>query len=319
MAAPTKQKVTLNVRLGGSIAYVPESDNSLWALMPNGLLPAPAGWGKAKDDSFYARSPHMPFMVVDRKFISNGTSEDSFKAIVRKFRSTEKAAETEYAVALLIGQQLEFDVGEGKVALVGGLKEFPHMKKISESHSLVARRFHPTPASFPPADLSAVLQLRGGSLKVNRYFGGSAPLPLDFGYVYPLFNELRYGGRKKFARIANELLWTIVLPDNKDKVTITSREKNTGDRKYILEASRSSNSIDIQILHSEAEAPSLFLEDPPKPEETNALPDPDFELMYSLSSYEGDILPWLVPIPDTAGGGAIEKPCTGGFFGGFSG
>jgi hypothetical protein len=317
--SPDRQ-VSLEVTLGGTIAYVPE-DKRLWALIPNGLLPSPARWGKSPDGGvFYARAPHLPLMLVETKYIKH-IPDEAVGSVVHKYSGVGPKPSSEVAVIVLVNRVLDFRLEDRPVTLCEDIQYFPRMATISPLHVEVARRFHPVERGNlgngdVSRDLSAAFKIKGGHLGVAGYFGEvGAPKMLDFGYVISGTNGLEYEGKTTLEKVANKLLWKVPLVDKKASVSIVSAPFAEGiTYTYELEAPRGENSIEVEIINAEADIPLLFLQDPTIPKGVQALPDPDFEMLYPLSSFEYVGLPWRVPVPRESGAGGIEKPCTGGLF-----
>lgn len=314
--------VHLKVHLRGAIAYVPDGD-TLWALMPNALLPAPARWRQPKATNiFHARAPHMGLLMVARDLIVDPQTTSPFSMVFESYKNGGSFPPT--AVLPLVGSGLDFVLPEGSLQQDKLIDDhFPKLAKISRSHSKVARRFNPGDPEFNWKGLSSAFQLRTGTLTVEGYFGDpDSPKPLDFGYVASNRTAAPFYSRVKYEKIANKLLWEVALPAGQRSVTINQRgwDPNRDDDDYalVLQAPEDRNEIEITIAHTEVEVPVLFLVDPYIPADVMSLPDPDFEMFYGLSSNSNRRSRWRVPIPENVEpSGGIEKPCVGGLFAGF--
>ncbi|HEY3567260.1 MAG TPA: hypothetical protein VGP73_04940 [Thermoanaerobaculia bacterium] len=322
MSLASAQQVTLKVHLEGAIAYAHDRSERLWALFPDALIPAPARWGKArKDIAFYARAAHIPIILARYSLIDKGTTSRSIGAVIQRYSNHVTADEASVVIPLL-NQQLEFSLPEDPVTIAPEVHSYlPSMRLISGRHAMIARKFIPSPGQLVPEGLSAAFQLKGGDLEVFEFFGPKhSPHKLDFGYVFSCMGRLRYFGRKNFEKVANKLLWSVKLPLGQRSVKITGTIKDSTPITYVLDAPQDKNVIEIAIVHAEIEIPTLFRKDPIISRRVQRLPDPDFEMFYGISSFTSRWVPWRVPVPapNVEGDGGIEKPCVGGFFGGFA-
>ncbi len=320
MVDKARQQFSLEVTLGGAIAYVPKG-KQIWALIPNGLMPTPAQWSKTSSPNyFYARAPHLALMRIETKYIDD-VSKGSVDSVLHKYNYKSKKAlarntSTEFAVISLINRVVDFDVAEKQVVIGDDVANFfPHMGKVSPEHSRVAKRFNPDKSNMGNviSELSSVLKIKGGTLDVADYFGKKAPESLDFGYVFSFLGGLHYVDRYHFDKLANKLLWRTPLRGSADSVTVTTTGFKYGSPyTYKLKVPPKETTIKVEIIHSEPDVPLLFRIDPNIPAKVQALPDPDFEMMHSLSTNPD--FPGRVPIPEDGRTGGIEKPCTGGMF-----
>ena len=320
MNSPSSQVVTLYVTLNGAIALVPDGHGKFWALLPDARLPAPARWAKASDKAFYARAPHLSMLVANSDLIGGRTTPQSIASFISR-PSTVGHASGERAVILLEDQKLEFVIPDGVVTPTSNIANYvPHMEKLSKNHGEVSSRFNPGLSTDLPGGLSSAFQLKGGCLDAIGFFGvPGSPSKLNFGYVKSVRGKLNYRKRIQMNKVANKLLWQVSLPEGQRNVVVNATVKSKPPRVYEFVAPEGRDEITINIFHSESEVPTLFLEDPLITDGFQPLPDPDFEMFYGLSNYDDERTPWRVPVPPKSGGSsAVEKPCNGGIFKGFS-
>ncbi len=311
----------LEVRLHGAIAYVPDGD-TLWALMPNALVPTPSRW-RPIENLLPARSPHFGFLIVNEDLIDKDKTTGEIEALFQDGEYAKKAVDTRppaQAAILLLGEQLDFGFPTNKITIHPDVKCYmPQMSEISPKHRYASLRFHPKSKDFDRRGLSAAFQLTTGDLAVTGFFRNKRD-KVDFGYVYSFFGTPKYRKRVWKRELANQLTWKVRLPADWYEVTIKSMIwKESGDpdiSDYILKIPER-GVLRIDIVHTETEIPALFQPDPILPRRVQRIPDPDFEVFYGLSSETSRWLCWRVPVPRDDSAGATEKPCTGGYFEGF--
>jgi hypothetical protein len=322
----SKQMVTFNVLLAGVIAYVPEGD-TLWALMPNALLPTPARWGSIPN-TLPARSPHTPFLLISEDLIQSGTTKSTHALIDAFFRKGNASVSPQTvstpppatAAIVLLGEQLDFGTSGTKVEQdCEVLNYVPRMSVISPKHRYASHRYRPGSADFNPKGLSAAFHLTTGCLKVHDYFGDPEPVEsVPFGYVHSCFGKPLYLSKVWNRRVANQLMWTFQRPPDQDTdqdtVTIKSIEWGSADESlYVLKVPHD-RVINMAIMHSEVDVAALFRSDTTLPEDVEGIPDPDFEIFYGISTRPSRFYRWRVPVPPDQPAGAEEKPCSGTYF-----
>lgn len=320
MAEATCKK--LEVILGGIIAYVPDG-NTLWVLMADAVVPTPARW-RPMESLMAARSPHLAFLIVDEGLIDYAQTDGEIDAFFQDgdYANVSLADRPPAKAAiLLLGEQLKFGIPASRLTIYPEVERFvPQMSVISPKHKYAARRFDPRHGTFDKRNpgLSAAFPIMAGDVRVNAYFGKDKPEKVDFGYVCSsLFGSPKYRERVWKREVANQLSWTVPLPDEWTEVKITSTIWENGDSSdYVLKIP-DCGTLRIAIMHAETEIPALFLEDPHIPDDVLPIPDPDFEVLYGLSNETCRSLRWRVPVPRSDSSGAKTKPCAGGYFEGF--
>lgn len=321
MSEMSRQRVTLRVHLGGVIAYVPDG-NTMWALMPNGLLSTPSHWSRTTQRNVVtARAPHMGILLSDERQIDRPNTDGIFHSVIKAWKGHEKDEEPpSVAVATFLEEGLDFsDIQGSGVARTNEVNDYvPGMATISWPHRYVDQRFLPRDRDFKFEGLASSFQMRSGELSVEGYFGEDDPFIVDFAYVRIENGRLEYSERVWHDKIANQLLWTVRLPEGQRSVTLTNTAWKFQNRttKYTLAPIGDSSMIDITIMHAEVEVAALFFKDVYLPFNVRGLPDPDFELFYGLSSHPSR--KWRVPVPSASTSvGKKAKPCTGGLYEGF--
>lgn len=321
MAEATGKK--LEVILGGIIAYVPDR-GTLWALMPDALAPTPSRW-RRMEGLMAARSPHLPFLIVDEALVDHAQTDGVIDAFFQDGDCAKVPLATRppaKAAILLLGEELKFGVPPGRLNIYPEVdKFFPRMAEISPKHKYAARRFDPRHGTFNKRrpGLSAAFPITTGDVRVSGYFGRDTPEKVDFGYVCSsLFGSPKYRKRVWKREIANQLSWTVPLPDHWTEVKITSTIwENGASSNYVLKIP-DSGTLRVAIMHAEVEVPALSQEDPILSDDLLPIPDPDFEVLYGLSSETRRSLRWRVPVPRSDSSGSKTKPCAGGYFEGFA-
>jgi hypothetical protein len=327
MISASSAQVTLKVHLAGAIAYVPEGA-ALWALLPNGLLPTPARWRIENKPQFLrARAAHLALFLTDHELINYEKTSAKITTILEPWSAAKLPPNALFPLTPsrkilghLLGYGLDFGFPDDKLTIENNVKDFvPKMLEISRAHAMADRRYLPGSQGFDYSGLSSALRLNRGTLSVGGYFGGVNQAKLDFGYV-----NVSPKGQVIFKSIvwqkpvANHLIWTVDLPKGTDRITIMANDWANGQqKKFVLRVPRNRRCIEVAVLHSEAELPTLFTEDPFLSIGTSPLPDPDFELLYSVSSNQHRRSRWRVPVSSPGGAGGDEKPCTGGMYAGF--
>ena len=325
-----QRPVTLRVHLGGAIAFVPEY-KTLWALMPNAFAPAQARWPRFSD-ALSARSSHAPLLIMDHELFDREASSGRVKVV---YEAEEDTLTEGLPYPLTPGakvaidlkdDELDFNLDGNSVHLHPETACVPRMKEISRRHRYVSSRFHPrNNYKHFRSYVSAAFHLKSGELSVEGYFGGRMPngeyRKVSFGYVYSLFGKRKFYGKTWKKPVANHLLWTLQYPPG-TSITLTKRplpgQPQERERTYVLKVPES-RQIDIAILHTEPEAPFLFLDDPILPTEIAKFPDPDFEMFYQLSDKAHGWRPWRVPVAVDVPAGGDEKTCANLMAQGFRG
>lgn len=328
------QQLTLKVHLIGLIAYVPDNDK-LWALFPNGVSASPAPWSATAANKYLrARAPHFALLVADRDTIDDDNTNASIYSTFEPFKSSNVSSSSypltasRKVVSLILQSGLDFKLGGDPLRVKRKVRKFfPSLQSIAPLHSSVDGQYNPD--GYNPDDrskgfawksLSTAIPLNTGSLSVKEYFGPDDKTKVDFGYVkVNAMGDLDFEGRVWKRRVANHLVWKAKLPPGARRVVLERLHWEDGTKTYYsLKPARDSNDIEIAIVNSEIEVPALFLEDAVLDEGVSGFPDPDFDLLYSLSVNKNQQEMRRYPVPKAKDKGKLSKTCAGGIFTGFA-
>jgi hypothetical protein len=329
MTSNSRARVTVRVHLGGIVAYVPDPcDLGLWALLPAGLEAEPAAWRLTTErQRLISRPAHFALLIADYVVVVRPKTTAEISTVIEPWDVTSLPSTALYpltssrkVVSFITGRRLIFDIEGPELRIRHRVKRFvPSIDAVAPSHSTVDRHYFPGDKNFDPSALSSAFIMNTGILSVGGFFGEDGNAKVDFGRV-----EVGYGGALEFKdrtwkkRVANHLVWSITLPRRKRYVTIKSIAWMAGDpnpdSEYVLEAPPDKNEIELAILNTEMEVPMLFREDAALPPRKFGFPDPDFDLIYKLSSNQAQPEKKKFPIPNSGTTGKFEKTCSGGLY-----